>query len=121
MGEKAVVKKTKNFFKSLTKRQKITLAGVGVGVLSLFIIVLIVCLWPKKEKAKQSVSTVKDSWENSSDASRRNESGQAGKSLGAKTLVTNPPPGPDSQDKSEEPGESNETLTKTEKASKKDF
>ena len=113
------MKKYKNFFKSLTKRQKITLTGVGAGVLSLVIIVLIVCLWPKKEKAKQSVSTVKDSGENSSDASRRNESGQAGKSLGAKTLVTNPPPGPDSQDKSEEPGESNETLTKTEKASKK--
>ena len=119
---KAVVKKKKNYFKSLTKRQKIILAGVSAGLISLVIIVIIFCLWPREEKRKQNISGEMKAGHNLSEASRRNEPGvgrQARKILGAKTLVPYPPPASDSQEKSEDPGESNETLTKTEKASKK--
>ena len=120
--EKAVAKNTKNPVKSLSKRQKRIFVGLCTGVLSLVIIVLIVCLWPRKEKGKQSIYNGMDAGDNSSETSHRHESGiggQAGKILGAKTLVPNPHPASDSQDKSEEPGESSETLTETEKTFKK--
>ena len=115
---KADVKSTKNTFKSLTKRQKLILAGVSAGLLSLVMIVIIACLWPKEEKRKQNISGEKEigDSDNPSEAYRRNEPG-VGKSLGAKTLVANYSPASDSQGKSEEPNESSET--RTEKASKK--
>ena len=115
MEAKGVVKRTKN---SLTKRQKITLAGVSAGVVSLALIVLIACLWPKVEKQKQSVSEVKDTGKNSSEASRRNEpgvSGQARKTLSAKPLVSTSRLVSDIHDETKEAAGNSETQGTNEK------
>lgn len=122
MGEKGVVKKSKNSLKSLTKRQKITLAGVGAGILLLGILVLIACLLPKEEKGRLNVLQVKDSVESSPESSRRNKpglSGRAGKTLGARALVSKPPLPSDLHDETEVVAEYNEALGMTEEPQKK--